>query len=87
MKSLMKGGATSTPATPTTTKELKIGSVVTIAKGAVYGGLSTARGKAVPSTQTGGKKHTVKALATNKGVKEALLKEINSWVAVKSLAL
>lgn len=66
-------------------KEIKAGSVVTIQDGAVYGGLSTTRGKEVPAAQRGGKKHTVDKVQTNKGVKEARLKEINSWVAVASL--
>lgn len=66
-------------------KEVKAGSVVTIKDGAVYGGLSSTRGKAVPAAQRGGKKHTVDKVQTNKGVKEAKLKEINSWVAVASL--
>lgn len=66
-------------------KEVKAGSVVTIKDGAVYGGLSSTRGKAVPTAQRGGKKHTVDKVQTNKGVKEAKLKEINSWVAVTSL--
>lgn len=66
-------------------KEIKAGSVVTIQDGAVYGGLSTARGKEVPAAKRGGKKHTVDKVQTNKGVKEARLKEINSWVAVTSL--
>ena len=63
-------------------KEIKAGSVVTIQDGAVYGGLSATRGKEVPAAQRGGKKHTVDKVQTNKGVKEARLKEINSWVAV-----
>ncbi len=67
------------------TEEIKIGSVVTIQEGAVYGGLSAARGKTVPSAQRGGKKHTVVKVQTNKGIKEAKLKEINSWIAVESL--
>lgn len=65
--------------------EVKAGSVVTIKDGAVYGGLSSTRGKTVPAAQRGGKKHTVDKVQTNKGVKEAKLKEINSWVAVASL--
>jgi N-acetylmuramoyl-L-alanine amidase len=69
----------------TTTKEVKVGSVVTIKDGAVYGGLSSTRGKAVPASQRNGKKHTVDKIQTNKGVKEARLKDIMSWVAVKSL--
>lgn len=66
-------------------KEVKAGSIVTIKDGAVYGGLSSTRGKAVQAAQRGGKKHTVDKVQTNKGVKEAKLKEINSWVAVASL--
>lgn len=65
--------------------EVKAGSVVTIKDGAVYGGLSSTRGKTVPAAQRGGKKHTVDKVQTNKGVKEAKLKEINSWVAVANL--
>lgn len=72
-------------ATAAAAKEIKAGSVVTIQDGAVYGGLSTTRGKEVPAAQRGGKKHTVDKVQTNKGVKEARLKEINSWVAVASL--
>lgn len=66
-------------------KEIKAGSIVTIKSGAVYGGLSSTRGKAVPAAQMGGKRHTVDKIQTNKGVQEAKLKEINSWVAVASL--
>ena len=66
-------------------KEIKAGSIVTIKSGAVYGGLSSTSGKAVPAAQIGDKKHTVEKVQTNKGVKEAKLKEINSWVAVASL--
>lgn len=72
-------------ATTAAVKEIKAGSVVTIQDGAVYGGLSATRGKEVPAAQRGGKKHTVDKVQTNKGVKEARLKEINSWVAVASL--
>lgn len=71
--------------TATAAKTISSGSKVTIKSGAVYGGLSSTRGKAVPAAQCGSKKHTVSKIATNKGVKEALLKEINSWVAVSSL--
>lgn len=80
---LKKGNqeAGSSPAT----QEIKAGSVVTIKSGAVYGGLSSTRGKAVPAAQLGGKRHTVDKVQTNKGVQEAKLKEINSWVAVASL--
>lgn len=66
-------------------KTISAGSVVTIKDGAVYGGLSSARGKTVPAAQRGGKKHTVDKIQTNNGVQEARLKEISSWVAVSSL--
>lgn len=69
----------------TTATTIKVGSVVTIKDGAVYGGLSSTRGKTVPAAQRGEKKHTVDKIQTNKGVSEARLKEINSWVAVTSL--
>lgn len=84
---LKKGSqeAGSSPATAPATQEIKAGSVVTIKSGAVYGGLSSTRGKAVPAAQLGGKRHTVDKVQTNKGVQEAKLKGINSWVAVASL--
>ena len=65
-------------------KEIKENSKVKINAGAVYGGLSSARGKAVPGWVCK-RTHTVKKIQENKGVKEALLQEINSWVAVASL--
>ena len=65
--------------------EIKAGSVVTIRKGAVYGGLSSTRGKAVPKEQLAPKKHTVSKIETHNGVKEALLSDIMSWVAIKYL--
>ena len=67
-------------------KTIKVGSKVKINTGAVYGGLSSARGKTVP-LWVRLKTHTVDFIQTNKGVKEARLKEINSWVAVSSLTL
>ena len=63
----------------------QLGIDITIKSGAAYGGLSSTRGKAVPAAQLGGKRHTVDKVQTNKGVQEAKLKEINSWVAVASL--
>ena len=60
------------------------GCTVKIKTGAVYGGLTSARGKAVPGWVCK-RTHTVKKIQENKGVKEALLREINSWVAVDSL--
>lgn len=80
----LKKGSQEAGSSPAT-QEIKAGSVVTIKSGAVYGGLSSTRGKAVPAAQLGGKRHTVDKVQTNKGVQEAKLKEINSWVAVASL--
>lgn len=68
-----------------TAKSVEVGCKVTINKGAVYGGLTSARGSKVPSSQLAPKKHTVSKIQVNKGVREALLKEITSWVAVSSL--
>ena len=64
--------------------EIKAGSVVTIRKGATYGGLTAARGSIVPNTQLT-RTHTVGKIQTNGGVREALLTDIASWVAVVSL--
>ena len=66
-------------------KPVEVGCQVTINKGAVYGGLTSARGSKVPAAQLAPKKHTVSKIQANKGVQEALLKEITSWVAVSSL--
>lgn len=66
-------------------KEVRVGATVTIKAGAVYGGLSDARGKAVPKSQLAPVKHKVSKIQVNGGVKEALLSDIVSWVAVKSL--
>lgn len=66
-------------------KGIVVGSTVTIKSGSVYGGLSTARGKAIPKEQLAPKKHTVTKIQTNNGVREALLGDILSWVAVSSL--
>ena len=62
--------------------EIKAGSVVTIRKGAVYGGLSTTRGKAVPKEQLAPRKYTGSKIETHNGVKEALLSDIMSCVAI-----
>ena len=70
---------------PTAAKPVEVGCTVTINKGAVYGGLTSARGNKVPAAQLAPKKHTVSKIQANKGVREALLKEIMSWVAVSSL--
>ena len=66
-------------------KPVEVGCQVTINKGAVYGGLTSARGSKVPAAQLAPKKHTVSKIQANKGVQEALLKEITSWVAVSFL--
>lgn len=68
-----------------TVKPVEAGCTVTINKGAVYGGLTGARGSKVPAAQLTPKKHTVSKIQTNKGVREALLREISSWVAVSAL--
>lgn len=70
---------------PPEAKEITVGGIVTIKPGAVYGGLTGARGATVPNYITGARRYTVKKLGTNKGVPEALLAEISSWVAVASL--
>ena len=67
--------------------EITVGSKVTIKSGAVYGGLSSTRGKAVPKEQLAPKKHTVSRIETHNGVKEALLSDIMSWVAIKYLEM
>lgn len=56
--------------------------------GAVYGGLATSRGAKVPDYVSGkNRRYTVKQIATHKGVQEALLKEITSWVALSYLTV
>ena len=67
-------------------KKIEEGSIVKIKSNAKYGGLSSARGRLVPLAVRN-KKHTVKRIQVNKGVEEALLKEINSWVALSYLTL
>ena len=68
-------------------KTVSVGSKVKIKPGAVYGGLSTTRGKAVPKEQLAPKKHMVSRIETHNGVKEALLSDIMSWVAIKYLEM
>ena len=65
-------------------KTVSVGSKVTIKPGATYGGLTAARGSIVPNTQLT-RTHTVGKIQTNGGVREALLTDIASWVAVKYL--
>ena len=74
-------GGNTTPAKP-----IRAGSKVKIRAGAIYGGLSSDRGKPVPSAYIG-KTYDVVKVQTNKGVQEALIKQLNSWVAVGSLTV
>jgi len=67
-----------------TASAINDGDTVTIKADAVYGGLTTDRGKAVPPPYIG-QKYTVKKQQKNNGVQEALLQGINSWVAVAYL--
>lgn len=68
--------------------QIEEGSKVRIKPGAVYGGLTSARGRLVPATYTStSRTYTVSRIQTNKGVKEALLKELYSWVAVSQLTI
>lgn len=81
------GGGTSKPAAAaaaTGNSEIAAADKVMIQSGAVYDGLSTDRGKKVPSYCIG-KWYTVSQTATHNGEKEALIKEIFSWVAFKYL--
>lgn len=67
-------------------KAVAVGSRVTIKTGAVYGGLATSRGARVPDYISGpNRRYTVKKIEDHKGVSEALLEEITSWVAVSYL--
>lgn len=71
--------------TPTPTPAaFKVGNVVKIKKGAIYGGLSKDRGKKVPDWVTT-YEYKITQLATHRGEKEALLSRIVSWVAEKYL--
>jgi hypothetical protein len=65
-------------------KTVSVGSKVKIKSGATYGGLTAARGSIVPNTQLT-RTHTVGKIQVNGGVREALLTDIASWVAVKYL--
>lgn len=65
-------------------KNVSVGSKVKIKPGATYGGLTAARGSIVPNTQLT-RTHTVGKIQVNGGVREALLTDIASWVAVVSL--
>lgn len=65
-------------------EKIEVGSIVEIISGATYGG--SAYGMKVPSGCIG-KPYTVTKIQTNNNEEEALLKEINSWVATKFLKL
>ena len=65
-------------------KTVSVGSKVKIKPGATYGGLTAARGSIVPNAQLT-RTHTVGKIQVNGGVREALLTDIASWVAVVSL--
>lgn len=68
-------------------KTIAVGSKVKINGGAVYGGLSSKfRGLPVPNSCIG-PIYTVRDIEVHCGVREALIKELNSWVAVGSLTL
>lgn len=64
--------------------KITVGSKVKIKPGATYGGLTAARGAAIPREQLA-RTHTVGKIQKNNGVTEALLTDIVSWVAVVSL--
>lgn len=64
--------------------KITVGSKVKIKPGATYGGLTAARGSIVPNTQLT-RTHTVGKIQVNGEVREALLTDIASWVAVKNL--
>lgn len=68
--------------------KIAAGSRVTIKTGALYGGLTTSRGAKVPDYISGpNRRYTVKKIEAHKGDDEALLEEINSWVALVHLTL
>lgn len=80
--------ATKTGTASSGTKAVTVGSTVTVATNAVYGGLTAARGAKVPAYVSGtARRYTVKQIATHKGTQEALLSEINSWVALSYLSV
>lgn len=75
------------PGTATATK-VAVGSRVTIKTGALYGGLATSRGAKVPDYISGpNRRYTIKKIEAHKDTDEALLGEINSWVALGYLTL
>ena len=63
---------------------IKAGDIVTIKEGAIYGG--SAYGTKVPSAYIG-KPYTVTKVETHNNEKEALIKELNSWVPTMYLTV
>lgn len=67
-------------------QNIEIGSVVTIKKEAVYGGLTVSRGAWVPPYISGpNRRYTVQEIADNRGSREALLGELLSWIPLSYL--
>ena len=66
--------------------KIAAGCKVQILPGAVYGGLTSARGKSVPAWIIG-KTYTVQRLENQMGVEEALLAGISSWLPVENLKM
>ena len=66
-------------------EKLGEGDRVTIKSGAIYGGCGSSRGLKIPAEQLAPKEHTIEKIQNNYGVEEALLKGINSWVAISYL--
>lgn len=65
---------------------IEVGSIVTVKSNAVYGGLTAARGAKVPEYVYGSaRRYTVRKIDEHLGVQEALLNEINSWIALTYL--
>lgn len=77
--------STNTPANPPVSSGYKIGDLVSIKPGAVWGGLASTRGQKV--NLNFGNVYKITQIAIHKNVEEALLQPINSWVATSSLAL
>ena len=72
------------PAPAPVVDPIKAGDIVTINEGAIYGG--SAYGTKVPSAYIG-KPYTVTKVETHNNEKEALIKELNSWVPTMYLTV
>lgn len=68
-------------------KTIAVGSKVKINKGAVNGGANSRTRGLLIASECCGPIYTVRDVEVHCGVSEALIKEINSWVAVSSLTL